>query len=246
MVTFNNAGRFGNWYMESCTAIAYALKHGLEFSMPTGHGKDSFHNPVYCKHLINPNYNPHLPEIRLWENGHQYQELPFEEDWRNNNIIIEGYRQSEKYFKEYANEIRYLMNYPYEKKEGIVCLHWRRGDYVHLKEKHPEVTIEYYEKAMGLFPGFRFKVFSDDIHYSREQFKHRHDVEFSTNDDIERDFIEMQCCEHFINSSSTFSWAAAWHSRSENKKVVTPELWFTPGWMNMDTSDIVPETWIKL
>lgn len=244
MVTFNNAGRFGNWYMEACTAIAYALKHGLDFSMPTGHGKDPYFNPVYCKHLCNPEYNPRLEEVRLWENGHHYQELPFEESWRDKNIIIEGYRQSEKYFKDYRNEILYLMNYPYEKNE-YVCVHVRRGDYLLLKDKHPYYGREWYLEAMRNFKGQKFKFFSDDIAWCRKEFSERADCEFSTNDHIERDFIEMQCCAHFINSSSTFSWAAAWHSQSEGKVIITPQKWFVDNY-SLDTKDIVPESWIKL
>lgn len=244
MVTFNNAGRFGNWYMEACTAIAYALRHGLDFSMPQ-QKNDPFWNPIYAKHLIDPNYNPSLQEVHLWENGHHYQELPFNEAWRNQNIIIEGYRQSEKYFKDFRKEIIALMAYPYEKKDGVVSVHVRRGDYLHLTNKHPQITKEWYEKAMGEFFGYTYKFFSDDIDYCRREFGHRDDCEFSTNDDIERDFIEMQCCEHFINSSSTFSWAASWHSQSENKVIITPKLWFVEGY-ELDTSDIIPETWIKL
>lgn len=245
MVSFNPAGRFGNWFFEACTAIAYALRHGLEFSMPTGHGKDHFYNPVYCKHLCNENWNPALEEVRLWESGHNYQELPFEESWRDKNIIIEGYRQSEKYFKDFRNEILYLLGYPYEKKEGFVCVHVRRGDYLHLRNKHPEVTKDWYERAMGKFSGYGYKFFSDDIAWCKNEFGGRSDCEFSTNNHIERDFIEMQNCEHFINSSSTYSWAASWHSRSEHKVIYTPELWFVPGY-NLDTSDIIPENWIKL
>lgn len=245
MVTFNPVGRFGNWYMEAATSMAYALRHKLDFSMPNQGMRDKYWNPVYCTHLCNENYNPNLEEIRIWENGHHYQELPFEESWRHKNIIIEGYRQSEKYFKDFRDEILYLMNFPYKKNTGYVCIHWRRGDYVLLTDKHPVVTVEYYEKAMEMFDGYRFKVFSDDINFCKEQLKHRSDVEYSTNDDVERDFIEMQNCEHFINSSSTFSWAAAWHSQSCNKKIITPRLWFTEGY-HLETKDIIPDSWIKL
>lgn len=244
MVTFNNAGRFGNWYFESCTAMAYALRHGLEFSMPI-QKNDQFWNPIYCTHLQDPNYNPRLEEIRLWENGHHYQELPFVEEWRNKNIIIEGYRQSEKYFKDFRDEIIALMNYPYEKKDGYVCVHVRRGDYLHLRNKHPEVTKEWYDKAMDEFFGYTYKFFSDDINWCREQWGHRDDCEFSTNDHIERDFIEMQCCEHFVCSASTFAWAAMWHSRSKDKIVIFPKLWFVEGYP-LNTDDIVPEWCIKM
>lgn len=245
MVTFNNAGRFGNWYMEMCTALAYALRHNLEFHAPNGLDKDQFWNPVYCTHLCNPNYSNSLEKVHLWEGRHEYEELPFQEDWRSKNIIIEGYRQSELYFKDFRNEILYLLDFPYEKKEGYVSLHWRRGDYVHLKDKHPEVTIEYYEKAMAMFEGYKFKVFSDDIPFCKDQFKHRGDVEFSTNDNIERDFIEMQNCEHQICSASTFAWASMWHNRNSNKIVIFPKLWFVEGY-SLETKDIVPEWCIKL
>lgn len=242
MVSFTNSGRFGNWYMEMCTALAYALKHGLDFHAPNGRGKDLFWNPVYATHLCNPNYDTSLEEIHLWENKHEYEELPFNESWRDKNIIIEGYRQSEKYFKDFRSEILYLLGFPYNKKEGYVAVHIRRGDYVFLLDKHPVVKREYYENAMAMFPGYKFKIFSDDIFWCKKEFP---ECEFSTNDDILSDFIEMQNCEHFINSSSTFSWASSWNSRSENKIIVTPKLWFVENYP-LSAKDIIPENWIKL
>jgi hypothetical protein len=244
-VSFNNAGRFGNWYLECATAIAYALQHNLNFHASDGHGKDPHWNPVYCLHLCDKTFNPNIETIRLWENGHYYQPLEFREEWRNKNIVIEGYRQSEKYFKDYRQEILFLLDFPYQKKDGYVALHVRRGDYVHLVEKHPQVTPEWYKKAVdNYFPDKKIKVFSDDIPYCKKVFADR-DWEYSANHDILSDFIEMQNCEHFVNSSSTFSWAAAWHSRSEGKMVVTPEDWFVKGY-SLETKDIIPESWIKL
>jgi hypothetical protein len=245
MVTFNSAGRFGNWYMEICTAIAYALKHDLDFHAPDNKGKDLFWNPVYALHLCNPDFNPSLEAVHLWEGKHDYEELPFDESWGDKNIIIEGYRQSEKYFKDYRNQILYLLDFPYQKKEGYVSVHVRRGDYLIYRNKHPEVTKEWYEKAMQLFEGYKFKFFSDEIAWCKREFGDRSDCEFSTNNDILADFIEMQNCEHFLNSSSTFSWAAAWHSRSEGKRIYTPKLWFVEGY-SLETKDIIPDEWIKL
>lgn len=239
MVTFNNAGRFGNWYMQACTAIGYSLRFGLDFHMPYQNGKDSFWNPVYATHLCNQNYNPRLEEIRLWENKHDYQELPFDESWRDKNIIIEGYRQSELYFKDFRNEILWLLDFPYEKKEGFVSVHIRRGDYLHLRNKHPEVTKQWYENAMEKFPDYKFKFFSDDISWVRQEFGNRSDCEFSANSDIVQDFIEMQNCEHNICSASTFAWAAMWSNRNENKRVIFPKLWFVEGY-DLETKDIVP------
>lgn len=243
MVSFNNVGRFGNWWFECCGMIAYALKHNLEFTVPKNENPFS---PVYCLHLVNPNWNPGLQTIRLWENGHQWQELPFEESWREKNIIIEGYRQSEKYFLDYRKEILYLLDFPYQKKDGYVGVHVRRGDYLHLGMKHPHVTKEWYENAMKLFPGYKFKFYSDDIAWCIKEFGNREDCEFSNGADVVGDVSDGASCEHQIISASTFGLAMAWLNRNPDKKVYLPRQWFTENWDNMETKDIVPEGFIKL
>jgi hypothetical protein len=247
MVTFNNAGRFGNWFFETATAIAYSLRHGLDFSMPTGNGKDQFYHPVYCKHLINPEYNPSLEEVRLWESSHAYQPLPFDESWRDKNIIIEGYRQSAKYFDEYKNEILYLLDFPYEKKDNTVAVHVRRGDYLLLKMKHPPVEKSWYENAMSKFgTNFKFRFYSDDIDWCIKEFGGRSDCEFSVGNSVEFDAADGACCEHQIISASTFGWAMAWLNRNPNKIVYLPRAWFVDGWDNIEVKDIVPLSWYKL
>lgn len=252
MVSYNSAGRFGNVFMEAATAIAYALRHGLEFHNPT-ETNDPYWRPMYFTHLANPNWNPKLEEVRLWENKHSYEELPFDESWRDKNIIIEGYRQSELYFKEYQNEILHILNLKWEPKPGIVSIHIRRGDYLSLRQKHILYDIEYMRRATSFFynKGYdHFKVFSDDINWCREEFSKpdfcAFNIEFSSNVDEVSDIEEMSSCEHHINSSSTFSWAAAWANRNPNKIIITPELWFQPGWGGLDTKDIIPPTWLKM
>jgi hypothetical protein len=251
MVSFNSAGRFGNWFMEAATCIAYALKHGLDFSFPLQDKRDRFWNPTYCHHL-NAGWDNGIETIHLWEGKHEYEPLEFKEEWRNKNIIIEGYRQSEKYFKEYRNEILYLMGFPWQLKESVVGVHIRRGDYLHLTDKHILYSIEYMRKATSLFynKGYStFKVFSDDINWCKEEFSKpdfsAFDIQFSTNVTEIDDVVELSCCEHNINSSSTFAWAAAWMNRNPDKIVVTPEKWFVDGYA-LNTQNIIPPEWIKL
>lgn len=243
MVTFNNAGRFGNWFLECAAMLAYALKHNLDFTVPAQTNNPKY-NPIYCFHLINPNYNPNLETIRLWENGHIWQPLEFKEEWRGKNIVIEGYRQSEKYFKEYRREILYLMNFPYKKKEGCVGIHVRRGDYLYLLDKHPTVTKQWYEEAMNLFPGYKFRFYSDELDWCRSEFDNRADCEFFNGDEVS-DVSDGSGCEHNIISSSTFGWAMAWLNRNPEKKIIIPKLWFVENY-SLDTTDIVPSEWIKL
>jgi len=238
-------GRLGNVLFQAAHTIAIALKHGQEFSFPNR--TDNKHwNPLYLQHLVNPNWVQGREDVLINENGMQYQSVEWKEEWKDKQVVLNGYWQSEKYFKDYRNEILYLFGYPYEKKEGIVSVHVRRGDYLQLRNKHPEVTKEWYENAMKQFEGYRFKFFSDEIAWCRKEFGNRTDCEFSTNTSEVQDLIDISCCEHNINSSSTFSWWGSWINKNENKIIITPKDWFTSGWMGMNTSDVIPETWVKL
>lgn len=252
MVTFEPAGRLGNWMLEYFCAMAYALRHNLDFTVPKQHGRDAFWNPCYAEWLVNPNFNHSLEKVDLWENGHQYQELPFEESWRGKNIVIHGYRQSFKYCNDYRNEVLSLLEDKWEMREGVVSIHIRRGDYLHLQQKHILYDIAYMRKATSYFYNLgydHFKVYSDDIAFCKEEFSKpdfsAFKIEFSENKTEWYDMMDMSKCEHHINSSSTFSLCAAYINRNPNKIVITPELWFQPGWCDLNTSDIVPENWLK-
>lgn len=245
MVGVRTYGRMGNFLFQAAMCISYALKHGLEFSLPN-RTTDKHWNPLYLQHLVNPKYIQGREDILLNENGMQYQEVPFKEEWRDRQIVLNGYWQTEKYFKEYRREVLFLFGFPYEFKKDVVSIHVRRGDYLHLQQKHPPVTKEWFEKAMTMFPNSRFKFFSDDISWCAHTFGNRSDCTFSSNKNEVEDLVEMSCCEHNINSSSTFSWWSAWLNQNPDKIVLTPQKWFTDGWDGYDTSDIVPNEWIKL
>lgn len=234
--------------------MAYALKHNLDFTVPLETSSHKW-SPLYLHHLQDRSYNPHLRKIDIWEVGHEYQELEFREEWRDCNIIIQGYRQTERYFKDYRSELLYLFDIPYEKVNKC-SIHARFGDYLTVKDntgkfKHVVIDEQYLKSAMSIImgtcgEGIPFKVFSDDI----ELFKQRHgsiwDFEYSTNTNEWDDLVEISNCAHQINSSSTFSWWGAWLNRNPNKIVITQKEWFNGNWMNLNVDDIVPETWIKL
>lgn len=243
MVQAKNYGRMGNALFQCACAIGYALKNGIEFSVQTS-TNDNYWNPLYLQHLVNPKWINGVADVILTEQQFTYQELPFEESWRDKQILLDGYWQSEKYFENYRNEILYLFNFPYQKKEGYVSCHVRRGDYVQLRDKHPEITKQWYEEVMSLFGGYKYKFFSDDISWCKQQFGDRNDCEFSTNTNEVDDMVEASCCEHSIISPSTFGWWIAYLNRNENKKVYIPNLWFVEGY-KLDTRDIVPNWMTK-
>lgn len=253
MVRALTYGRAGNFYFQVAASIGYSLKHGLGFSVNNSTA-DKFHNPLYLQHLVNPNWNQNLERVIINEKHFHYEEIPFDESYRNKNVILNGYWQSHRYFLGYEEKIISLFNYPWHLENDVCSIHARFGDYLTIPGKHIIVTTEYLEKAIAFVQRTkgikRFKVFSDDLNYFREHFRWVYDFEYSTNTTIEEDLIEISCCHSNINSSSTFSWWSAFLNRNSDKMVVTPMLWFQEGWRDdhgiVNTSDLVPSTWFKI
>jgi len=241
-------GRMGNFLFQAAAAIAYAKKYGLEFSLPheTTAGRNPKWNPVYLPHLVNPRYNAALPSVTVSEKKHTFQELPFEAGWKRKNIILDGYWQTEKYFKHLREDILRLFGFAWTSRPGTVSVHVRRGDYVKLTNKHPPVTRKWIDEAMSQFPGAHFVFFSDDIPWCRLAYGGRKDCSFSQGKSEVCDLVEMSWCEHHICSCSTFSWWGAWLNQNSTKKIIMPKLWFVPGWGGLDVKDIVPEEWTRL
>ncbi len=243
MTSFNAAGRMGNFLFECATALAYSLRHGMEFTVPH-RSSNPMYSPLYLLHLQNPKWSDALPFIDIWESKHSYEELPYKSEWANHNIIIQGYRQSEKYFADYRQEILDKFAYPYNFMEGWVSVHVRRTDYLQLVSKHPPVTKEWYELAMSKFEGAKFIFYSDDINWCQQTFGNRSDCFFSDGT-IEEDLYEASWCADNICSASTYSWWQMWLNQNPNKVVIFPEKWFCDG-HGLDTSDILPDYVIKL
>lgn len=240
----------GNFLFQIASAIGYAKRHGMGFTVPTT-TKDPKWNPIYLQHLARPNYKPSLPLIKVVERGHAYQEIPFKEGWRSGNIQLDGYWQSEKYFKEFRNSILDAFAFDYMKSPGVVAVHVRRGDYVKLAHKHPPLDPSWYNAAMDKFresiPDVSFMFFSDDIPYCKANWGGLKDCFFSEGQSEQEDLEEMACCEHQICSASTFAWWGAWLNRNPEKIVIMPKRWFSVAEdAKCNTKDIVPEEWLRL
>lgn len=246
MVIPRTYGRLGNFLFQVAATIGYAMRHGLEYSVPST-TDDPKWSPVYLPHLINPDFDASLPEVRVVERGHAYQEIPFKEAWREKNIVLDGYWQSEKYFAEHRAVVLDAFAYPWTLKPGTVSVHVRRGDYVKLAHKHPPLPPEWYNAAMALFPGAKFEFYSDDIPYCRQHWGQRKDCSFSDGRKEEADLAAMSGCEHQICSASTFAWWGGWLNRNSDKRIVMPKRWFTEAEdKKCDTRDIVPASWERI
>ena len=54
----------------------------------------------------------------------------------------------------------------------------------------------------------------------------------------------MSLCRHHIIANSSFSWWGAWLSDYSGKIVIAPQKWFKRD--DIDTSDLLPESWLRL
>lgn len=246
-------GRAGNFFMTAMAVFAYCKKHGLNFSVPKFTNSE-FHSPIYLHHLQAPEYNFDAPRVMINEQHFHYDELPFDESWRYQNILINGYLQSWRYWDDYRDEIIEAFKLPYEPKLDTVAIHARYGDYCHIEGKHIIVDREYLKKSMSYITEktglTKFKVFSDDLPLFQKANGDMYDFEYSTNSDIIADLLEISWCHSQINSSSTFSWVAAYFNQNPDKIIITQTDWFQPLWKDshgiVDTKDIIPPSWIKL
>lgn len=181
-------------------------------------------------------------------------------------IYLNGYWQSEKYFK----VIETMLRQDFTLKKGLssksariigrvkecpsVSLHVRRKDYVEDKNTtrvHGVCSIEYYEKAVKYLreniPNASFFVFSDDLSWAAKNLSFLSPIEFvdaGGNIRDEEELILMSACKHHIIANSTYSWWGAWLGTYPEKIVVAPRRWFND--MAIDTNDIVLETWIRM
>lgn len=190
--------------------------------------------------------------LRIYtEPSFSYKELP-----KNDDIILSGYFQSEKYFSQNSEYIKTLFSecesvklYIDQKYGSIdfinsISLHVRRGDYLRFPGIHPICKVEYYNNAISAMPDHNnILVFSDDIAWCKENLNYRNII-FIEN---EKDFIDlylMSRCKYNILANSSFSWWAAWLNNNINKKVIYPKTWFGPQGPQ-DIEDLFPQEWIK-
>jgi hypothetical protein len=181
------------------------------------------------------------------------------------NIYLEGYWQTEKYFQDIADIIRKEFTLKKEfsvddqeitqhiQNSNGISLHVRRGDYVSSPKAnahHGTCSPEYYASAIRLItvniPDPHFFVFSDDIDWCKNNLKFNDPVTFVSDGKL-KDYEElmlMSYCKHNIIANSSFSWWGAWLNKNQQKKVIAPKTWVQNTSVNI--SDVVPEKWRKI
>lgn len=209
-----------------------------------------------------------LPPLVLFLKEKQFHFEPSVVEARANCIILDGYWQSEAYFRDTKQVIRQELmpasapspEFDYYKQQigntpTAVSVHVRRGDYV----SHPEfskrfgfVGLDYYEQALKRLneqhKNTRLYLFSDDHAWVHEHLPLPDNTVFVKNTGPDADVADltlMSHCRHHIIANSSFSWWGAWLNPHTDKLVISPRQWYKqqPTW---NTKDLLPSSWMAL
>ena len=172
------------------------------------------------------------------------------------NVFIQGYWQSEQYFKDIEPQIREefkIITNP-GAEAGALCRQIQNAEAVALHIRREQISrplpVNYYEDAIELLVQHVFRphlfVFSDMPAWAREHIRFEYPtvyVERSQDDDGGGwiDLWLMSHCQHFIIANSTFSWWGAWLSKNPEKLVFYPE--FFDNWGHIG---LIPDGWIPI
>jgi len=182
------------------------------------------------------------------------------------DLYLNGYWQSEKYFKDIESVIREDLTFknplPPNDSEyaqllancNSVSLHVRRGDYVKgsSSNKIHALCDETYYHSSASFIGAKTKhphffIFSDDTYWVRANLSLPFPMTIIERDEPTQDFEDLRLmgfCKHHIIANSSFSWWGAWLNPDPGKIVVTPKRWFSKP--DFSTKDLIPPGWIQL
>lgn len=182
-------------------------------------------------------------------------------------VYLEGYWQSELYFKDYESVIRDDLKFTVEFDEVnlqmasqirdclSVSLHVRWFD--QLENEHAgghNVSCNYYSKAVQLMEerldSPHYFVFSDDPEAAKNRvslpLNRTTFLSINMEQDVAfKDLWLMSQCQHNIVANSTFSWWGAWLNANPNKIVVAPNV-ILEGKMAWGFKGLLPEEWIKV
>ena len=268
-------GQLGNQMFQYASLRGIARNRGVDFCLPYHEEiftdelgnklRIELFNPFLMSNVTQSNIrmigadNPHdasVIESTRTEGSFNFNEALF--NTCPDNVTLHGYFQSEKYFKHIEDEIR--QDFTFKNEIAIPCkhrmsevdtpiaLHIRRGDYLRNSAHHNNLGLDYYDECLKKFDNDRTVIiFSDDPGWCKDQ-KLFADDRFLVceGNDSYTDLCLMSLCSDFIIANSSYSWWGAWLSKASNKIVCAPGTWFGPANAHLDTSDLLPDEWVRV
>lgn len=174
MITPHLMGGLGNQLFQLCCALAVALRTNTRFVILSKYltnfnggrsDRPTYWNNIFsglCRHI---QFATTIKDIFIIkEPTFEYQPIPTGAVIAGRNVMLNGYFQSEKYFKDQFDIIydmcgfqqmrekvveKYFEASSVASMENTISMHFRLGDYKKLTNIHPIMTYEYYRNSMN-------------------------------------------------------------------------------------------------
>ena len=234
--------------------------------------KTEIENMIYSQNIINKLSRKSALKLgfKNFRNSNWIVEKQFHFDSETleakNNVLLDGYWQSEKYFVDIKEILRreFIVKYQqnsesqkfadFIRSTQSVSVHVRRTDYLEnplTNQIHGTCNQDYYDRAVSYISDRisnpHLFVFSDEPQWARDNLKYDFPTTIVDCNDASRNYEDlrlMSSCKHNIIANSSFSWWAGWLNLNPNKIVIAPQNWFND--TSRNTKDIIPDQWIKL
>jgi len=233
-------------------------------------------NPIYATDEeisklrdFNPKKYLHLKFLprfirKNFETYKNEEKIPFDPNVLNykNNKYLNGYWQSENYFKDIENTLKreFTFKNDIDEKNKIIAdeiisknavsLHIRRGDYLTNTPLLEICSLDYYKQAINHISknvdNPYFYIFSDDPAWTEDNLKLSWPysiVNLNTKTNQHMDMLLMSYCKHNVIANSSFSWWGAWLNSNSDKIVIAPKNWTSS---EMYSPHRTPSNWIRI
>ena len=175
--------------------------------------------------------------------------------------FLDGYWQSELYFKNYSKEIKKIFNFSDQlneqnyliandiNKNDSVSIHIRRGDFLLKRNNNHKIDLKNYylkaiDKSSKCFKNPKYFIFTDDSLWVTENFILDYSyivVDVNRGAKSFLDMYLMSLCKSNIIANSSFSWWSAWLNNNKDKIIYAPKDWFND--KSICTDHLIPNSW---
>lgn len=258
MITMSNFGlngRLGNQLFQYASLIGLKNKYNTTLKLPEWKYSKYFDFEFPSKEDIKgvEVKEPYFHHVKDWG---------IDLGVRGRVIDINGFLQSEKYWKDSKEVVKKALTFKREFIEQCkarcieafdnitIAISVRRGDYVN-NPNYELLPITYYILALEeKFPDWKdcnLIFFSDDMPWCRVHFGCLENAYFSENNSDIEDICLMSECDHFILSNSSFSWWGAYLAELKDPLIITivhPNYLFKGDLhIKNNSMDFYPERW---
>ncbi len=236
MISTALQGRLGNQFYQIAFLLQYAKKYNLQYHIPAV-AAHCDGNKMYFPQMITDNIPGYLKDIQELlvhatpkGDGTYNYNVPEYKEWEHlNNVRFVGYWQTFKYIDWCRDYILEKFQLPYNQLTNVVGIHCRYGDFLQLRDKHPEIPADYYKKAIEYFvdKGYtHFFLCSDNLPEALKMVREINNeiiITVGSNNTELEDLTWLYNCKHQILCYSTFGFVAAWLNQNPDKIVLIPE-----------------------